>query len=36
MKTDAQLKADVTQELQWDPAINATTVGVAVTRSPTL
>jgi osmotically-inducible protein OsmY len=30
MKTDAQLKADVTQELSWDPAINATAVGVAV------
>jgi osmotically-inducible protein OsmY len=30
MKTDAQLKADVTNELQWDPAVNATTVGVAV------
>lgn len=31
MKTDAQLKTDVTNELEWDPAINATHVGVAVT-----
>jgi osmotically-inducible protein OsmY len=30
MKTDAQLKADVTHELEWDPAINATAIGVAV------
>lgn len=30
MKTDAQLKADVTNELQWDPAINAAHVGVMV------
>ncbi len=30
MKTDAQLKADVTDELAWDPAINATNVGVMV------
>jgi osmotically-inducible protein OsmY len=30
MKTDAQLKTDVTNELQWDPSINATNVGVAV------
>jgi osmotically-inducible protein OsmY len=30
MKTDAHLKADVTQELAWDPAINATGMGVAV------
>jgi len=30
MKTDAQLKTDVTSELEWDPAINATQVGVAV------
>jgi osmotically-inducible protein OsmY len=30
MKTDAQLKADVSQELEWDPSINATTVGVSV------
>ena len=30
MKTDAQLKTDVTSELEWDPAINATHVGVAV------
>lgn len=30
MKTDAQLKADVTDELFWDPAINATHIGVIV------
>lgn len=30
MKTDAQLKLDVSNELDWDPAINATNVGVAV------
>ena len=30
MKTDAQLKADVTDELAWDAAINATNIGVAV------
>ncbi|MFZ2293676.1 MAG: BON domain-containing protein [Polaromonas sp.] len=31
MKTDAQLKADVIDELAWDPAINATGIGVMVT-----
>lgn len=30
MKTDAQLKSDVTAELAWDPAVDATHVGVAV------
>lgn len=30
MKTDAQLKADVTDELAWDTAINATNIGVMV------
>lgn len=30
MKTDAQLKADVIRELEWDPSINATNVGVSV------
>ena len=30
MKTDAQLKKDVSAELEWDPAINAAHVGVAV------
>jgi len=30
MKTDAQLKKDVTAELQWDPSIHADQVGVAV------
>jgi osmotically-inducible protein OsmY len=30
MKTDVQLKKDVTAELDWDPSINATRVGVAV------
>jgi len=32
MKTDAQLKTDVINELQWDPAINPTNVGVAVSN----
>ncbi len=30
MKTDVQLKADVSDELAWDPAINSTHVGVMV------
>lgn len=30
MKTDAQLKQDVSAELTWDPSINAGGVGVAV------
>jgi len=30
MKSDAQLKKDVEAELEWDPSINATEVGVAV------
>ncbi|MDE2300016.1 MAG: BON domain-containing protein, partial [Burkholderiales bacterium] len=30
MKSDAQLKTDVAAELEWDPSINATNVGVAV------
>lgn len=30
MKTDAQLKRDVEAELDWDPSVNATSVGVAV------
>ena len=30
MKTDAHIKADVTDELAWDPAVNATSIGVAV------
>ena len=29
MKTDAQLKDDVSTELDWDPAINASQIGVA-------
>lgn len=32
MKTDAQLKADVTHELEWDTSINATHVGVSVSQ----
>ncbi|ABM37608.1 BON domain-containing protein [Polaromonas naphthalenivorans] len=31
MKTDSQLKANVIDELAWDPAINATGIGVMVT-----
>lgn len=30
MKTDLQLKTDVSDELAWDPAINAAAIGVAV------
>jgi osmotically-inducible protein OsmY len=30
MKTDADLKRDVSDELSWDPGINATALGVAV------
>lgn len=30
MKTDEQLKKDVTSELEWDPSIHASQVGVAV------
>lgn len=30
MKTDDQLKKDVMDELEWDPSINATQIGVAV------
>ncbi|HQS01094.1 MULTISPECIES: BON domain-containing protein [unclassified Polaromonas] len=30
MKTDAHIKADVVDELAWDPAVNATGIGVAV------
>ncbi len=30
MKTDAQLKAEVAAELEWDPAINPAHVGLAV------
>lgn len=30
MKTDTQLKKDVIAELDWDPCINATHIGVAV------
>jgi len=30
MKTDADLKRDVTAELAWDPAVNSTDIGVAV------
>ena len=30
MKSDLQIKADINAELVWDPAVNATNVGVAV------
>jgi len=36
MKTDAQLKKDVLAELEWDPSINATRVGVAVNHGVVL
>ena len=32
MKTDAQLKKDITDELDWEPSVNATHIGVAVDR----
>jgi osmotically-inducible protein OsmY len=32
MKTDAQLKQDVVDELKWDPAVDQTKIGVAVTE----
>lgn len=32
MKTDIQLKTDVSDELAWDAAIDATAIGVAVTN----
>lgn len=31
MKTDAQIREDICDELAWDPAVNAAEVGVAVT-----
>ncbi|RFO96047.1 OsmY domain-containing protein [Rhodoferax lacus] len=30
MKTDAQIKSDVLDELEWDPAVNAADIGVIV------
>jgi osmotically-inducible protein OsmY len=30
MKSDSDIKHDVTEELSWDPAVNATAIGVAV------
>lgn len=30
MKTDAELKRDVTEELAWDPAVKSNAIGVAV------
>jgi osmotically-inducible protein OsmY len=30
MKTDAELKRDVTEELAWDPAVQSNAIGVAV------
>lgn len=32
MKTDAQLKADVTDELAWDPSLDAANIGVMVSE----
>jgi osmotically-inducible protein OsmY len=32
MKTDMQLKKDIEAELEWDPAVHASKVGVAVTN----
>jgi osmotically-inducible protein OsmY len=36
MKTDAQLKRDVENELEWDPAVDARHVGVAVNEGVVL
>lgn len=33
MKTDAQLKQEVEEELKWDPAVTATGIGVEVTNA---
>jgi osmotically-inducible protein OsmY len=30
MKSDRQLRSDISEELAWDPAVNATYIGVAV------
>ena len=30
MKTDSELKKDVLAELEWDPEISATSIGVGV------
>jgi hypothetical protein len=30
MKSDKQLKSDIEAELDWDPAVHAANVGVAV------
>jgi osmotically-inducible protein OsmY len=32
MKTDARLKKDITDELDWEPSVNATHIGVSVDR----
>jgi len=32
MKTDSQVQQDVIDELKWDPAVNATKIGVEVTN----
>lgn len=32
MKTDGQLKQEVEEELEWDPAVTATDIGVEVTH----
>ncbi len=32
MKTDAQLKKDVSDELEWEPSVNAAHIGVSVER----
>jgi hypothetical protein len=33
VETDAELKRDVAAELAWDPAVNASAVGVATRMS---
>lgn len=32
MKTDAQIQKDVTEELEWEPAVDATAIGVMVSN----
>lgn len=33
MKTDAQLKQDIIAELTWEPSVNASQIGVEVSRA---
>jgi hypothetical protein len=33
MKTDSQFRSDVIEELEWEPSIDASHIGVAASRS---